>query len=187
MNNYNWLNSSALALMSQAHNNLNVLTHPMYYSVRSKLKNKQKVEDNMNLLCSGNIKKPEASPIDSSKVEARLDNTGVKAKDTSTKSSGYIKLYDNGSFSNARTYLLDADKPFSREEFLDALRDMTRNPIYYINSSQYRNSPSNNEYTCIDDELENNEEIRSFVKYLKFLDPHNLVRSCVSRGLVSFS
>ena len=201
MNAYNWLNSSGVEFMVQAHNNLNVLTHPLYYTMRSKIKNDQRVSDNMSLLCAASLSSEKNEEnIAKELVNARLTQNSSKKQNDGEEQlacldrreekedlkKGEMKLYDKHSFSNNRTYILDTDEPFSREDFLFALRDSTRDPIKYINSSKYIarhiNCPegdTDRDYQCVDED-----EVPE-MSFLHILDPANLVQLCVSNGLIS--
>lgn len=172
--------------MTQAHNNLNVLTHPLYYMMRYKIKNNQRVSDNMSLLCAASSS-PETSEVsvDKNIVLNSLPKSVLSKADHNLK-NGDMKLYDTQSFSNNRTYILDTDEPFSREDFLEALRNSTRDPIKYINSSRYiekrLGASDMADRICPEDDTSETENRLSF---LHILDPTNLVRECISNGLIS--
>lgn len=175
LNNWSDL-SSVMTFMSQANNNLNVLTHPAYYTLRSKIKNKQKIDDNMSLLCASNMQCTESSSSSSS-VDPKLVTSPIKVVASSPEqlTKGNIHLYDPNSFSSKRTYILDTDVPFSRDDFLTALRDITSNPIQYMNSSSTAISHSNNE--CDNEHTSN-------LSFLKLLDPTSLLYKCAQHGLI---
>lgn len=174
---------SAMKFLSNANNNLNVLTHPAYYTLRSSIKNKQRYRDNMNLLC---VDKPiecdSAVPIGDVSVPAGTRGPEHKLV------SGMLPLYDPGSFDNGRTYLLDTDEPFSREDFLEALRGVTHNPLMFMNSRRYDPMANAEERMCaLANGEENVPQVEPLeqVSFLNMLDPTNLVKTCFARSLFS--
>lgn len=171
--NINWSNlSSVLPFLSQANNNLNVLTHPAYFTTRSNIKNKQKLYDNLGLLCVGNKEVAPPDEIDKAHIFEKLDKPADVPDELK---NGSTHLYDEYSFSNGRTYIVDVDEPFMREDFLNALRDVTKNPILYLNSSKY--NPEKSLDAC-------EEEEERKMSFLHLLDPTNLLQQCRQHGLV---
>lgn len=177
----NLYNPQILHFLSTMNNTLNPLTTPAYYTTRAIAKNqKQYTQDHMSLLqCIPPNTTETAQPIDIKSVHAPVD-ISKNSPDSSVPVKGKIDLYDPDSFSNNRTYILDADQPVDRESLLAALRGSIKHPLHVINSSRYNPIDENN-YECINDEapmiVDNN-------KILDLIDPLQYISSAYRNGLV---
>lgn len=155
-----WMTPNSIVDFTSTSNNIiNPYLHPIYIDVRNKIKNFKPINDYYSVLKYDD----DIQPIKINNLNINPNNTNKKLE------SGEIDLYDTKSFNNNATYMIDVANSFNKNDFLSALRSITKNPLLFINSKTY--NPNNDECNLeiVDDD---NEQHPS---YLQFLDKTNFI------------
>lgn len=172
-------------LLTEYYNNLNPYILPAYFSIRSSVKQrKQNANDYMGILCPKDVQDP--VPINKSSVLSPIRNKLKYGNATNMNRKGHINLYDEDTFSNNRTYMIDYSQPFTRDSLLDALRATSKNPLLFINSNRY--NPMEKYTDCNQVDIGSTEynihDLMSNMSFLDLVDPHNIIQTVVSSGLM---